>query len=222
MIESLIQWIENLSGLIPLPLFVIVGSFLEEIVAPIPSPLVMTSAGTMIQVSGQGFFYAVFIAALASTVKTLASLVLYIFSDKVEDFFINKFGKILKISHKDTEGIGKHFNNTRRDDILLFILRAVPLFPNAPISIFCGIIKLNLKTYIWSTFTGTLIKNLVYIYAGVLSLNYLEKFREGYPIIENLGYLLLIGTIVYFIYKHQKSKNILKKCIKMFFKFFEK
>lgn len=211
MLESFVLWLESLSKIIPLPLFVVLGSFLEEIVAPIPSPLVMTSAGTIIQANGQNLVYVLYIAVIAAVTKTLASLILYFFSDKAEDFFVNKFGSALKISRKEIENIGKHFNNTRRDGLLLFVLRAVPLFPGAPVSILCGIIKLNLKTYISASFLGTVVKNLIYIYAGVLSLNYLESFRDSYGVIENIGYILLIGLVLYFVAKHQGSRDVLRK-----------
>jgi len=222
MIESLIQWIENLSQLIPLPLFVVLGSFLEEIIAPIPSPLVMTSAGTIIQSRGQSLFYILFIAIIAALSKTVASVLWYVFSDKAEDFLVSKFGNMLKISHKDIEGIGKHFNNTRRDDVLLFVLRAIPLFPNAPISIFCGIIKLNLRTYITATFAGSVVKNLLYIYAGIVSLSYLERFKSSYELVENIGYLVLVLIICYFVVKHQRSKTLMEKVLDFLKKTFRK
>lgn len=213
MTEQLIQWIENLSKLIPLPYFVFIGSFLEEIIAPIPSPLVMSSAGTIIHAQQQTLVYILWIAIIGSVGKTIASVIWYFFSDKVEDFLVNKFGKKLKISHQDTEGIGRHFNNTKRDDIILFFLRAIPLFPNAPISILCGVIKLNLKTYISATFLGTVVKNLLYIYAGILSLTYLEQFNKSYQAIETLGYVLFGLVSLYFIYTHQKKKNTIEKII---------
>lgn len=213
MFDTFIKTLENLSAIIPLPWFVFIGSFLEEIIAPIPSPLVMTSAGTLIQSRGQAFLYILFIALVGAIGKTIASVILYFFSDKLEDFLVNKFGKFLQISHKDTERIGKHFNQTKRDDILLFILRAIPLFPNAPISIFCGVIKLNLKTYIGTTFGGTVVKNLIYIYAGMFSLNYLEQLKSSYELIENLGYLLLATVIGVFIYRHKRRKTFTQKAL---------
>lgn len=213
MTEQLIQWIENLSRIVPLPYFVFIGSFLEEIIAPIPSPLVMSSAGTIIHAQQQTMLYILYIAIVGSIGKTIASLIWYFFSDKVEDFLVEKFGKKFKISHQDTEGIGKHFKNTKRDGVILVFLRAIPLFPNAPISILCGVIKLNLKTYIGATFLGTVVKNLLYVYAGVLSLAYLEQFKVSYQTIEYLGYILFASLSLYFIYSHYKKKSTLEKIL---------
>lgn len=220
MFDQLIQLLENLSLVIPLPLFAFIGSFLEEIIAPIPSPLVMTSAGSIIQSRGHNLLYILFIAIIGSIGKTIASVILYFSSDKIEDFLVNHFGSYLKISHQDTEGIGKHFNQTRRDDLILFILRAIPLFPNGPISILCGIIKLNLQTYIWATFAGTIVKNLIYIYAGILSLNYLAQFRLSYQWIEHLGYAILISFIIVYIYRHQHRKTLMEKIFSQLKKLF--
>ncbi|MFZ5424857.1 MAG: DedA family protein [Patescibacteria group bacterium] len=222
MVEAFIQWIDDLSKVIPLPLFVIFGSILEEVIAPIPSPLVMSSAGTIIHARGYSTLYTMFIAIIGAASKTVSSLVLYVLGDKAEDVLINRFGKVLKISHEDTEALGRKFNNTRRDDVLLFILRAVPVFPNAPVSILCGIIQLNLKTYITATFAGTVVKNLIYIYAGIISLNYLEQFKDTYPRIENLGYLLLFAIFAYGIFKHQSIRDTVKKVIDKYNSFLKK
>ncbi|OGM24943.1 hypothetical protein A2627_03180 [Candidatus Woesebacteria bacterium RIFCSPHIGHO2_01_FULL_39_28] len=45
--NQIISHIKTLANTTPLDLFVFVGPILEEIIAPIPSPLVMTTAGTL-------------------------------------------------------------------------------------------------------------------------------------------------------------------------------
>ena len=53
-IDQIVTWLETLSQTINLQLFVIIGSFLEEIIAPIPSPFVMTTTAALAVVSKLG------------------------------------------------------------------------------------------------------------------------------------------------------------------------
>lgn len=207
MLETFLIWLDHLSTILPLPLFVLIGSFLEEIVAPIPSPLIMSTAGTLIKTHGHELWYILYIAAIGAFTKTIASLVLYYVSDKAEDMITSRKGKWLGISPGEIENIGKYFNDTKRDGVLLFILRAIPAFPNGPVSILCGVIKIDIRTYVFTTFFGTLVKNLFYIYAGILSLDYLQELQSSYPVVENWGYFVLFGAIIYFTVRHLKKRK---------------
>lgn len=129
MFGTFIHSLENLATLIPLSLFVFIGSFLEEIVAPIPSPLIMSSAGTIIQVQERSLIYILYIALIGAIGKTIASVLLYFFSDKIEDFLVKWFGSYFQITSKDTEGFGKYLHQRHRDGLVLFVLRAIPFFP---------------------------------------------------------------------------------------------
>lgn len=205
MLATLIASFEHLALTIPLPWFVAIGSFLEELIAPIPSPLIMTSAGTILLTQGMSLPSVIFIAMVGAATKTAASLIYYYFGDKAEDVLVGRFGTYLKISHADTEGIGKYFNNSRRDDVVLFVLRAIPLFPNAPVSLFCGIIKQNIRTYVAMTFGGTTVKNLIYITVGIYGLGYLGRFQSMYGLVEQAGYLMLGAIAVVFVYRHLRQ-----------------
>ena len=92
--------------------------------------------------------------------------------------------------------------------MVLFLLRAVPIIPTAPVSIVCGLIKLNLKTYLSSTFFGTLVRNIFYLYLGFTSVNALESLNEGIDSLEKFGYLtllILVVAILGFIYYQRKK-----------------
>ena len=47
MFEWLIAWLETLAQNVDPALFVFIGSFVEEIVAPIPSPLIMATTAAL-------------------------------------------------------------------------------------------------------------------------------------------------------------------------------
>lgn len=102
----------------------------------------------------------------ASAGKTLASWLIYVVADKAEDFLLSKYGKLLGVSHKNVERIGSYFNGTWKDDVLVFIFRAFPVFPTTTVSIASGFIKLDQKSFIRSTFLGFFIRSLFVLYLG--------------------------------------------------------
>lgn len=205
--------IELLAEKTPLEVFSFAGSFLEELIAPIPSPLVMATAGTIAHLKNHGLVYLLFLALLASCGKTIASWLLYVLADKLEDFMSSRFGKILGFSHKDIENIGRHFNGTIKDDIILVALRALPIMPTSAVTLVCGFIKLDIRTFLRSTFIGYFIRSFIFLYIGFTGVaTYKTLIRD----IEGLEYFITVAVLVllvvflgliYIIRRKYKNKN---------------
>src|SRR3990172_1386506 len=107
MIEKLTQLLIRFYEIFPLEVFVLVGSFIEEVIAPIPSPFVMTSAGAIASTLIKGVLYLVALALLGAVGKVAGAWVLYVVSDKAEDFILSsKVGKWIGFSHKEVESLG--------------------------------------------------------------------------------------------------------------------
>lgn len=152
---------------IPLELIVFFGSIIEEIFPPLPSPLLLII--TKITIYNQKFsvLYILLLTSIATFGKTIGSFFLYFLADKTEDLIISRFGKWFKISHKNVENIGRRFSGSWKDIIVLIFLRAVPIIPTTPVSLVCGIIKLNIRIYLVSTFIGSFIRIFLILYLGV-------------------------------------------------------
>ena len=217
MLDSIILQIKYLSEQIPIEPFVFVGGFIEEIIAPIPSPLIMTVAGSALHMQQKGVFVLIFISVLAAIGKTLGSWLIYVVSDRAEDVIMHKFGKWLGVTHKDIESIGRYFDKSWKDDVLLVILRALPLIPGAPIAVVCGIIKLSPKTYIRSTFVGTLLRSLMFGFFGYVGLANYQVFMDSVNALETVGKIILtlsvlgVGMWIYYLRKHGGVHNWIQK-----------
>lgn len=211
-IEILIDFLEQLAEQIPVELFAFVGSFIEELIAPIPSPVVMTLSGTMVSANGSPFWY-LFVVALISTVgKTIAAIILYLLADKTEDVVLSKLGRYIGITHKQVDAIGRRFQGTPRDYVTLFIIRSTPIIPSAPISLICGLIALPRKLFIVSTFFGTIIRDFVYLYIGFTGLGAAEEITSGIEGVSSVITILLgligAGIFAWILYrKYFSSKN---------------
>src|SRR3989344_5122667 len=202
--EQIIRLIKTLAYTIPLDVFAFIGSFMEEIIAPIPSPLVMTTAGTLAHTQNYALLYLFWLALAASAGKTIASWLYYVLADKTEDLIITRFGKFIGVSHNEIESIGKHFNGTWRDDIVLLVVRALPIMPTSLVSVVCGFIKLNMRTYLQSTFIGYFIRSFIFLYLGYTGMATYGNILTGIVNSESVakisiavGLIIFLGWIVY-------------------------
>lgn len=210
--NSLIQWLESLSHQVPITWFVLLGSIVEEVIAPIPSPLVMMLAGSISATQDTPIAFIFTLALIGAFSKTVGSLLIYLLADKAEDILVGTFGKFFGVSQSDTEGLGKFLGEGKRDDLAIFLMRAFPVIPTAPVSIIAGLLKIDLKTYLLSTFFGLTIRNTIYLYLGYTSLGALDSLNEGFESIEKVGYLILAvvaGCMLLWMYRKRQQGSVL-------------
>lgn len=208
--EQIISLIKTLANTIPLDVFAFIGSFMEEIIAPIPSPLVMTTTGTLAHTQNHTLLYLFWLALVASLGKTMASWLYYMLADKTEDLVLTRFGKYIGISHKEIENIGRHFNGTWKDDVVLLVVRALPIMPTSLVSVVCGFIKLNMRTYLQSTFIGYFIRSFIFLYLGYTGIAAYGSISADIVSIESMAKLSIAVVLVLFLgwvlYKRGKVK----------------
>ncbi len=191
-LNQLIDMLQRMAESVPVELFIFLGAFIEELIAPIPSPIVMTLGGSIALAQNRPFIFLFVLALIGAIGKTIGAYLLYIIADKLEDVVVGKFGRFFGISHKEIERLGKHFNGGLRDDIIIFLARAIPVVPTAPVSLLCGVIKVRMKTYLLASFLGTLPRNLFYLYLGYAGLASVETILEKFDSVETVVTILLV------------------------------
>jgi len=217
LLSPAIDYLHTMSTAVPLPIFTTVGAALEEIIAPIPSPLVMTLAGSLSASAGNTMAYLVYLAIIGSIAKTAASYVVYVVSDKAEDVVLTKFGKFVGVSHKEVEKFGSQLSGGWTDNLVMLALRAIPIIPTAPVSIIAGLLKLDVVTFLWTTVIGYAVRNYFYLYLGATSIGALESLNEGLDSFEKIGYIIIFAILVVltlFFYKKRQDDNIVHKLLK--------
>lgn len=210
--QQIEEALKNSANYLPLELSSFAGGLIEEIIAPIPSPFVMAAVGSAAFAQNRDFLSLLMLAILGSLGKTLGAWVIYIIADKLEDIIVPRFGKFLGVSHQEIEGIGKHFKGGWKDDLILFVLRALPIVPSSPVSAVCGIIKINIRTYLVSTFLGNIPRNLIYIYLGYSGISAYQSILSGMDnmesVVQVIIFSILVGLVGWFYYKrHQNNKT---------------
>lgn len=175
--SPIIAWLEYLATTVSLEVFVVVGAFLEEIIAPIPSPFVVTTAAVLAQVQGYSLLGMASLAVLAALGKTVSTYLVYVIVDKTEDLVIGRYGRYVGVSHAHVERLGKLLTKTWWDDVLLFLARAIPIVPTFPISVAAGFIKYNVRSYVGMTFLGTLVRNALYMWVAFFGWEYFQNLK---------------------------------------------
>lgn len=193
---------------VPLPWFVLGGSFLEEVISPIPTYAVMITAGSVARVQGHVWLWLLVLAVLGAVGKTIACLIYYTLADVIEDLVVPRFGKYLGVTHADVEAMGARLGQRRGDHWLLIGLRSLPVVPSAPISVVAGIIHVERWLFVWTTFVGTFIKNTMYLVIGFFGLSAVYHALRQAGILRDvfwLGFILCIGILVaWFVYRKRK------------------
>lgn len=193
------NWVESLATSVSLEVFVIVGAFLEELLAPIPSPFVMTTAAVLAQIQGYSWINYAVLILIASAAKTLSSYCVYVAADKAEDVILGKFGKFFGVSHAQVERLGQLLTKSWIDDVLLFLSRALPIVPTFPISVGAGVIKYNVKTYLILTFWGTCVRNLFYLWIALFGWEGFQSIRQDlweHPLWLAIGLIIFLLIVI--------------------------
>lgn len=198
----------TLAGLVPLEVFVFFGALIEELVAPIPSMIVMTTAGFFAQLEGRTGLFIVWLVALGNIGKLIGSFLYYTIGDKLEDVVVGRFGHYLGLRHADVERIGKYFNGTPwRDGALIFLVRIIPIFPTILVSIAAGVVRIRTRVFLTASYLGNFSKDLFYAFAGYYGVQALwAHFRDIERVRFGVGMLLvitLVGIIIMlYVYRH--------------------
>ncbi len=202
----------DLSQHVPLEWFTFLGSILEEVIAPIPSLLVPTTAGTIAQAQGQPILYLLALALVGAAGKTIGATAVYLIADFFEDLVMDRLGKYLGLTHKDVESVGQYFSGGLRDYLVLFILRILPIMPSTPVSFGAGIIKLRLRVYVVSSFLGNYVRDLFTMYLGYSGLAAIEglkgQFDRGEKILQIMIVLAGIALIGWLYWLRRKGRSV--------------
>lgn len=212
MLESLITYVN--SFFINYGIFgVFLGSLVEEVIAPIPSTLIIIGSSFFI-LKGQVISLVSIFTLLTEIIlpvaagMTIGSLFIYGLCYYLGKPFIVKWGKYLGLNWKDIEKTNKKLENQKRDNLAIFTVRAIPIIPSVAISGFCGIIRYDLKKYLILTFIGGAVRAGILGFLGWQFGNfYKEIAMELSNLEEILVIIIAIGIIGYIVYKKKIAKT---------------
>jgi len=201
-IESLLIFLEKV--IIPLGAGgVFLASVAEEIIAPIPSSLVMMTAGFLF-ISGPASMASIlklifYVAVPAGVGVAVGSLLIYGIAYWGGKVFLDKWGKWIGLNWGDVEKMRLKFENSKRDELAVVGARIIPFVPSVAISAFCGFIRMRLWKYLALTFIGMFLRALAMGAIGWQVGNVYYKYAETISRFEKLGLLLIMAGFIIFI-----------------------
>lgn len=207
-VESLIHFLE--ASILPWgAVGVFVASVIEEVIAPIPSALIMTMSGFLFiegPVSFQNILALVFKVALPAALGvTLGSYVVYFAARYGGKLLIEKWGKYFGLYWSDIEKLQAKLSGTRRDEWVIGSARVLPVVPSVAISAFCGIMEMNVVKYFVISFVGVFFRGLILGVVGWQVGNVYEKYAKMIGSIENV--VLLSTALLVFVFVVLKYKK---------------
>lgn len=209
MFHAVIQWLEATAQSVPLPVFVMVGGIIEEILAPIPSPLVATLSGSIAASQNMGIAVLLGICAMATVAKTAGAWIFYVLGIWFKDLAVPRFGKYVGVSESDLQKFGRHFDGSRRDLFILLLIRAIPVMPSTPISLLCGTLDIGFRTFLFSTLVGFYIRNLCFMLIGYTGLSAMDSLMSGIDTAETVLKLVIVlavaGVLGWLYWKRRTS-----------------
>lgn len=213
MVETVTEYLLTWARVVPLELFTFAGSFIEEVLAPIPSPIVMTVTGSIAAAQEKPMAYLIVLSLIGAAGKTIGAVIVYAVADKAEDLIFGKLGKYLGVSHAEVETFGKRIKGTWKDYVLLFFLRALPIMSSAVVSVGAGVIKVPMRVYLPTTILGTIIRDFFYLYVGFTGIETLQRMVNGFESIEGMieaavavAIVLVFGWIYWKRKMHRNDK----------------
>jgi membrane protein DedA with SNARE-associated domain len=190
--QSLVSWAQ----VVPLELFTFGASFVEEVLAPIPSPIVMMASGSIAAAQKEPMAYLLVLSVIAAAGKTVGAILVYWISATAGDIVVTRFGRYIGVTKQEVDNLGKKFKGNWKDIFLLLFLRALPIMSSMVVSVCSGFIKIKMRTYVIATFFGTIIRDFFYLYVGFTGIDVLHHLVEGFDSIESIIEALIVALIV--------------------------
>ncbi len=191
----------------PIVVYVFIGSFVEELVAPIPSPIVLATAGSLVDLQHKGFFYLFIVAFFAVMGKMLATFIYFFAAQKGEELVNKRFFRLLGLGALNVDKYGKLIESTKRGELFFVLLRVIPIFPAAPVSFLAGLIGMTFKKFTVLTAIGLYLRSMILLIAGFYFYEQLDGVLELLIHWEsNITYLLaivIVGIGLLYAYKNK-------------------
>ena len=169
MFHALVQHIEPLIQHYG-ALGVFLASVTEEMIAPIPSTLVVFTAGLILAhgLHGKAVLLTLLLKVIlpASAGMSLGSLFPYFIARAGEKIAIERFGKYVGIDASTIDKVKAWSSKTASDEFIIFGTRAVPGIPTMAVSILAGLAQIPVFEYLLYTFLGCLVRTSILSAAG--------------------------------------------------------
>jgi len=211
LISEITQWImESMRTHGQLAVFI--GVMIEQIIVPIPSPLIIMGAGAILILPGisipNAFLQILWVIVLpGSLASTLGSYIGYMVSFYGGKALVLRLQRFLDVDWDQIERLEKRFQG-RKEAWSIFLSRAIPVFPISLVSVFAGLLRIPIKPFTVYTFLGSIFRCFFLGFFGWWIGATYEKAATHIDSVETIiSIVMLIGMGVVFGYLYQKFRR---------------
>jgi len=193
-------------------LSVFIGVMIEQIIVPIPSPLIVMGAGAILILPDlsipNAFFQILWIIVLPGAIaSTLGSYIGYMISYYGGKALVVRFQRFLDVDWEEIGHLEERFQG-KKEAISIFLSRAIPVFPISLVSIFAGLLRIPIKPFTLYTFLGSIFRCLFLGFVGWWIGATYEKVATRLDSAETfISILMLIGMVIVLWYLYRKFRK---------------
>jgi len=193
-------------------LSVFVGVMIEQIIVPIPSPMIIMGAGAILIPAGlsipNAFLQILWVIVLPGSIaSTLGSYIGYMISFYGGRALVIRLERFLDVDWNQIERLEKRFQG-KKEALSIFLSRAIPVFPISLVSIFAGLLRVPIRPFTIFTFLGSIFRTLFLGFFGWWIGATYEKAASRLDSIETImSIILLIGMGIAFAYLYHKFRR---------------
>jgi len=192
---------------------VFIGVMIEQVIVPIPSPVIIMGAGAIL-ISPElsilhAFLQILWIIVLPGTMaSTLGSYIGYTISYYGGKALVIRFQRFLDVDWNQIERLEKRFQG-KKEAWSLFLARAIPVFPLSLVSIFAGLLRIPIRPFTLYTFLGSIFRCLFLGFVGWWAGATYEKVAGHLDSLETMISILMLiamgGMLLYLYYKFRRQ-----------------
>jgi len=194
-------------------LSVFIGVMIEQVIVPIPSPMIIMGAGAIL-ISPElsilnAFLQILWLIVLPGTIaSTLGSYIGYTISYYGGKALVIRFQRFLDVDWNQIERLEKRFQG-KKEAWSLFLARAIPVFPISLVSIFSGLFRIPIRPFTLYTFLGSIFRCLFLGFVGWWAGATYEKVAGHIDSLETIISILMLiamgGILGYLYYKFRRQ-----------------
>ena len=191
---------------------VFIGVMIEQIIIPIPSPLIIMGAGAILIPAElsipNAFLQILWIIVLPGSIaSTLGSYIGYLISLYGGKALVDRLQRFLDVDWQEIENLEKRFKG-KKEALSIFFSRAIPVFPISLVSIFAGLLRIPIRPFTFYTFLGSIFRCFFLGFFGWWIGATYERVATRLDSVETIvSIVMLIGMGLVFIYLYYKFRK---------------
>ena len=188
------------------------AGIIEQIIVPIPSPIVPMGGGFFLIAKKISFVNALFetffkVAIPFSLGSTLGATMVFLITYKGAMYVIDRFEKFFGFGQKDVEKFKRKYFKGRADEMTIFALMAIPVIPSVLVSAVCGVMQIPPYEFYLFTFLGLIVRGIV---LGMLGWWFGEAYlqmAEGVNKLESIFFIIIGVLVMGLLYLGYKNRD---------------